>query len=213
MWLVCLGEVNSYEMWSSGYEGTSKWEGVCRIYSGRWLPHAFHLLPSHTPVDEQECLLKHTHARTLILNTSPLTLSLLYALYKGLHTCTHKHKLFPSHYNMNRHVHTASHLDVTALPGLLCYIKNSTPIIVKLQADGDESAWFSLRSCESCFLLSQFIWEIITSYSSHCTERISLIYSTTHLCVFAIFTASHHISSLSQGWYFCVNMCSQTHYK
>lgn len=76
--LACSScEVNSYELWSSRYEGTSCWEGVCRFYSGRWLPPAFHLLPSHTPVDEQECLL--THARTHTLNTYPLPLSLLYA--------------------------------------------------------------------------------------------------------------------------------------
>lgn len=91
-----------------------------------------------------------------------------------------------------------------------------TPLLSlsKLQADGDESAWLSPRSCESCFLPSRFILETITSYSSLCTERMSLIYSVTHLCEGArFFTASHHISSLSQGWYFCVNVRSQTHYK
>ncbi len=200
-------------MRSSGYEGMFQWEAVCRFYSGRWLSSPFHLLPSHTHVDEQQCLLSLT-------NTCTHTLTHSYSLAP---LCTHtvqrpthmhsQHKLFPSHCNMNRHVHTASHLDVTALPGLLCYIKNSTSIIVKAT-----SRWRWI-----CLALTEVMWKLLfflsvyfgdnTSYSSLCTERMSLIYSMTHLCEGArFFAASHHISSLSQGWYFCVNYPKQLHF-
>ena len=84
--------------------------------------------------------------------------------YKGLHTCTRKRKLFPSRCNMNRHVHAASHLDVTALPGLLCYIKNSTPIIVKatsrwrwICSDLTEVTWMLLSSVSVYFGDDNFI--------------------------------------------------------
>lgn len=47
-----------------------------------------------------------------------------------------------------------------------------------LQTDGSESAWLSLRSC---FFFFSFIFQTITPYSSLCTERMSCIYSMTHL--------------------------------
>lgn len=155
-----------------------------------------------------------THMHTLSLQMHPLPLLLLYAHMQRHYTNALANKPFPYQCNMSRHVHTASHLDVTALPGHLCYIKNPFLSLSKLQADGGESAWLSLRSRESCFFFSLLVYFGIYNFLlfSPCTERISLIYSMTHLCEGArFFAASHHISSLSQGWYFCVNLCSQTH--
>lgn len=144
---VCLGEVPLMRCEALDVKERFTETGECRFCSGRWLPSRFHLLPSHT----------HTH--THLLSTHfPFPLTLLHP-YKGLYICAHKHKLFPFHCNMNRHVHTASHLDVTALPGLLFAILK-TPLLSlsKLQADGDESAWRSLGSCESCFFFSLSVY-------------------------------------------------------
>lgn len=206
---------SSYEMWSSGYEGTFPWDG--RVSFLLWEMASLSLSSSTFPHScgwTRTSPLTHTHTHLLSTHI-PFPLTLLHP-YKGLYICAHKHKLFPFHCNMNRHVHTASHLDVTALPGLLFAILK-TPLLSlsKLQADGDESAWRSLGSCESCFFfLSLGLFGDNTSYSSRCTERKSLIYGVTHLCEGArFFAASHHTSSLSQGWYFCANLHSQTRYK
>lgn len=169
-----------------------------------------------TPVDEQECFHTHTSSHTTAL--PPLC----------THTKASTHALpntnWSSPCNMNRHVHTASHLDVTALAGLPFHIKNSTLIIVKAT-----SRWRWI-----CLALAQVMWKLFfsplsvyvgdnTSYLP--SERVSFIYGMTHLWEGAIFfNASHHISSLSQGWdFFCVNMSSHktnrthtfqnTHYK
>lgn len=138
---------SSYEMWSSGCEGTFHWDG--RVSFLLWEMASLSLSSSTFPHSS------HTH---LLSTHFPFPLTLLHP-YKGLYICAHKHKLFPFHCNMNRHVHTASHLDVTALPGLLFAILK-TPLLSlsKLQADGDESAWRSLGSCESCFFFSLSVY-------------------------------------------------------
>lgn len=141
-----------YLMWGEApYQKGLLRGGVCGFCCrAKMVPHpAFHLLPSHTPAGEQECRVTNTH-----LSHSR---SFMHT-YKGLHKSSHKHELFPSQCNMSRHVHTASHLDVTALPGLLCYIKNLLLSLSKLQADGGESAWLSPRSCESCLCFSLSVY-------------------------------------------------------
>lgn len=106
----------------------------------------------------------HTHAHTYsqqLTHSHLLSPSFVHA-YKGLHTCTD---------NTN-----CSHLTVIwtdmftllliwmSLHCLASFAILKTPLLSlsKLQADGGESAWLSLRSCESCFFFpSQFILETI----------------------------------------------------
>lgn len=148
--------------------GRFHWElFVIFLHYGSRLPlFAFHFLPSHTPVDEEKKKKKvssHTHRATHtrihkhLLSTRLLSHSPCFIhTYKGP-TVMHskkkkkKHKLFPSHCNMKRRVHTASHLDVTALPGLLYYIKNSTPIIVKAT-----NRWRRI-----CLALAEVMWKLL----------------------------------------------------
>lgn len=159
-------------------------------------------------------LLTHTHTHTYSHISSP-------TLPSFMHTKTYTHALT----NTNCFLLTVIWTDMFALlliwMSLHCLASFAilkTPLLSlsKLQADGGESAWRSLRSCESCFFfppLSLF-WRQYFIFFYIYTERIFLIYSMTHLCEGAtFFAASHHISSLSQGWYFCVNLHSQTHYK
>ncbi len=132
---------------------------VFTLGDGFPLPFIFYL-PTLMWMNNNVSSLSQTHAHTHLLT---LTLSLLYAhiRYKGLHTCTH---------NTN-----CSHLTVIwtdmftllliwmSLHCLASFAILKTPLLSlsKLQADGGESAWLSLRSCESCFFFSQFILETI----------------------------------------------------
>lgn len=190
-------------------------ENVCCSCSGRWLPSPFHPLPSHTP-DKQQYLLTHTNTHTFTLSTYPLPLALLYAhthTHKGRRTCTHKQTVIWTDMFTLLLIWMSLHC-LASFP----ILKNSTPIIVKAT-----SRWQRI-----CLALAQVTWKLLffPPLSQFILETIlhtppsaqkGCLWSTAwHIFVRVqdfFFAASHHISSLSQGWYFCVNLRSETHYK
>lgn len=86
----------------------------------------------------------HLHSQQISAPTS------LWTHTKG-DTHVVKHKLFPAHSNKNRHVRAGSHLDASARPGLLCFIKNSIPIIVRAT-----NRWRQI-----CLALAEVMWKLL----------------------------------------------------
>ena len=132
--------------------------GECRFCSGRWLPSRFHLLPSHTPVDEIERLLTHTHTHSHTHTYSRHTSRSHSPSF--IHTKAHTYALT----NTNCSHFTVIWADMFTLlliwmsphclASFFAILKTPLLSLSKLQADGDESAWLSLGSCESCFSFS-----------------------------------------------------------
>ena len=197
--LVCLGDVPLMRCEALDVRERFTETGECRFCSGRWLPSRFHLLPSHTPVDEIERLLTHTHSHSHTHTYSRHTSRSHSPSF--IHTKAHTYALT----NTNCSHFTVIWADMFTLlliwmsphclASFFAILKTPLLSLSKLQADGDESAWLSLGSCESCFSfslsLSRFIWrQYFILFSLH-GEEISHLRHDTSLwgCkVFCCFT-------------------------
>lgn len=179
-------------------EAASQREGVCRFYSERWLPSAFHLVPSNTPTVEQECLLTHK-----LLSTRRLPLFFPHA-YKGFATnCSHLSLIWTDTFVL---------FFIWLSPHCLASF-----VILKtrlLSLSRPTSRWW-----RSCLAAAEVMWKLLSSLSAYsgdnawcsalCTETISHIYRVTHLLrrckiFFYSFCSTH--SPLAHWWCFSVNL-------
>lgn len=122
----------------------------------------------------------HTHTHTLKTSSPSLT-----PLCTHTKASTHKHKPFPAHCNMNRHLLTASHLDVTALLASFAILKTPFLSLSSYKQMVANLLGSHRGHVKAAFFfsptLSQFILENITSCSPLCTETMSHLRDDTSL--------------------------------
>lgn len=146
---VCVGEVNSYEMWSCGYEGTPQCEGLSFLLWEMDSP----CLSSFTFPHSCGWRRMSTYTRTLF-HFSSYTQTHIKAFTHALTNtnCSHLTVIWTDMFTLL--------LIWMSLQCLASFAILKIPLrsLSKLQADGDESAWLSLRSCESCFFFPHSVY-------------------------------------------------------